>query len=99
LVGYLEEVNRLTDHPQWYNALTQNCTTSIRSRVQDIGAGGRLDWRLLVNGHIDQLLYERGQINTSLPLAELRARSNITERARAADDSTDFSAQIRKGLP
>jgi hypothetical protein len=99
LVGYLEEVNRLADRPQWYNALTQNCTTSIRSRVQDIGAGGRLDWRLLVNGHIDQLLYERGQINTSLPLAELRARSNITERARAADDSTDFSAQIRKGLP
>jgi len=99
LVEYLNEVNQLAAHPQWYNALTQNCTTSIRGRVHDIGAGGRLDWRLFVNGHLDQLLYERDQINTDMPLAELRSRSNITERAKAADDSPDFSVRIRQGLP
>jgi hypothetical protein len=99
LVDYLKEVNRLADHPRWYNALTQNCTTTIRGHAQKAGANGRLDWRLLANGHIDQLLYERGQINTDLPFAGLRARSNITERARAADDSPDFSARIRQGLP
>jgi hypothetical protein len=99
LVDYLDEVNRLADHPRWYNALTQNCTTTIRSHAQNAGAGGRLDWRLLANGHLDQLVYERGQIDTDLPFANLRARSNITERARAADDSPDFSARIRQGLP
>jgi hypothetical protein len=99
LVDYLNEVNRLADHPQWYNALTQNCTTSIRGHVQNTGAGGQLDWRLLVNGYLDQLLYERGQIDTRLPLDELRARSNITERAKAAGDSPDYSARIRQGLP
>jgi hypothetical protein len=62
LVDYLETINQLNDHAQWYNALTQNCTTTIRARVQDLGAGRRLDWRLLANGHLDQLLYERGQI-------------------------------------
>jgi hypothetical protein len=98
LVDYLEEVNRLADHPQWYNALTQNCTTTIRGHAQNIGAGGRLDWRLLANGHLDELLYERGQIDTSLPFAALRARSNITQKAIAADDSPDFSARIRQGL-
>jgi hypothetical protein len=98
LVDYLEEVNRLADHPRWYNALTQNCTTTIRSHVQNIRAGGRLDWRLLVNGHLDQLLYERGQIDTDLSFADLRARSNITRSAKAADDSPDFSARIRQGL-
>jgi hypothetical protein len=67
--------------------------------VQNIGASGNLDWRMLANGHLDELLYERGQIDTSLPSADLRARSNITEKAKAAADSTDFSAQIRKGLP
>ncbi len=98
LVDYLKEVNRLADHPRWYNALTQNCTTTIRGHAQNAGAGGRLDWRLLANGHLDQLLYERGQINTDLPFTSLRIRSNITEKAKAADDSPDFSARIRQGL-
>jgi hypothetical protein len=99
LVDYLNEVNRLADYPRWYNALTQNCTTTIRGHVQDVGAGGRLDWRLLANGHLDELLYERALIDTELPLAELRARSIITERAKAAGDSPDFSSRIRQGLP
>jgi hypothetical protein len=99
LVDYLDEVNHLDTHPEWYNALTQNCTTTIRGHAQNIGVGGSMDWRLLANGHLDELLYERNQIDTSLPLPDLRSRSNITEKAKAAADSPDFSARIRKGLP
>jgi hypothetical protein len=99
LVDYLDEVNQLDTHPEWYNALTQNCTTTIRGHAQHIGVGGSMDWRLLANGHLDELLYERGQIDTSLPLADLRSRSNITEKAKAARDAPDFSARIRQGLP
>jgi uncharacterized protein DUF4105 len=98
LIDYLKEVNHLVEHPQWYNALTQNCTTAIRGHAQNIGASGRLDWRLLANGHVDQLLYERGQLDAHGPFEELRARSNITESAKAAGDSPDFSARIRQGL-
>lgn len=98
LVDYLDEVNSLADHPEWYNALTQNCTTTIRGHTQHIGAAGSLDWRMLANGHLDELLYERGQIDTSLPFADLKVRSNITDKAKAADDSPDFSAKIRQGL-
>src|SRR5450432_676679 len=39
LIDYLNEVNHLADHPQWYNALTQNCTTTIRGHAQNTGAG------------------------------------------------------------
>jgi len=95
LIDYLNEVNRLADHPQWYNALTLNCTTAIRGHAQNIGSAGSWDWRLLANGHLDQLLYERGLIDTGATFDELRGRSNITERARAAGDSPDFSARIR----
>ena len=98
LVDYLDEVNSLADHPEWYNALTQNCTTTIRGHTQHIGAAGSLDWRMLANGHLDELLYERGQIDTSLPFAEIKVRSDITDKAKAADDSPDFSAKIRQGL-
>ncbi len=98
LIDYLDEVNSLADHPEWYNALTQNCTTTIRGHTQHIGAAGSFDWRLLANGHLDELIYERGQIDNSLPFADLKLRSNITDKAKAADDSPDFSAKIRQGL-
>jgi hypothetical protein len=99
LVDYLKEVNDLASHPRWYNAVTQNCTTTIRYHMKNIGAGKSFDWRILANGHADELAYERGQIDTSLPFVDLRARSNVTERAIAADGSLDFAARIRKNLP
>jgi len=37
---------------------------------------------MLVNGYGDELLYERGMLATNLPLAELKKRVHINERAR-----------------
>ncbi|MEE4114124.1 MAG: hypothetical protein V2I40_14995, partial [Desulfobacteraceae bacterium] len=59
----------------------------------------RLDWRILANGRLDELLYARDSVDTRLPLAELRRRSDITARARAADQDPRFSARIREGVP
>jgi len=99
LIDYLQKINDLKNHPEWYNALTTNCTTTIRTHTKDIGVAQRLDWRLLANGYIDSLLYERGQINPAISLSELRLRSDITAKAIAADDAPDFSSRIREGLP
>ena len=33
--------------------------------------GNPFDWRLLANGDVDRMLYERGRVDTSLPFAEL----------------------------
>ena len=99
LLDYLAEINRLSEQPRWYNAATHNCTTSIRHHVQHVGAGNPWDWRILVNGRLDELGYERGTIDDGIPFAELRERSYINERAQAAGDARDFSARIRDGLP
>ncbi len=99
LLDYLKEVNRLARAPEWYNALTHNCTTTIRHHAQQVGAGNPFDWRILANGYIDELGYKRGQINTSIPFPELRRRSDITARAKAAGDRADFSRLIREDLP
>ncbi|HLK12148.1 MAG TPA: DUF4105 domain-containing protein [Candidatus Binatia bacterium] len=99
LVAYLEEVNRLAAQPQWYNAFTRNCTTSIRLHVWEAGIRNTLDWRVLANGRGDAMLYERGDIDTSLPFAEVRARSDITARARATAADVRFSDRIRENLP
>jgi hypothetical protein len=58
-----------------------------------------LDWRILLNGYGDEMLYERHALAGSLPFAELKKRALIDDRARAADDAPDFSDRIRAGLP
>jgi Domain of unknown function (DUF4105) len=99
LVAYLDEVNELAAKPKWYNALTHNCTTTIRLHVQQADVQNAWDWRILANGKGDEMLYERGTIDTTLAFPELRARSDVTEKARAAAAAPDFSARIRDGLP
>jgi hypothetical protein len=99
LLDYVRRFDRLADQPAFYDALTQNCTTTIRDHVKHIAPGYTFDWRLLVNGHLDEMLWEKGSVNNSIPFAELRARSRINERALAAGSSPDFSRLIREGLP
>jgi hypothetical protein len=95
---YVRTVNELHETPRWYNAITNNCTTAIRNQ-RTASERPPWDYRMLVNGLGDELLYERGAIDTSLPFAELKRLSHINERAKAANDSADFSEKIREGLP
>ena len=99
LEQYLDEANALAREPAWYNAFTDNCTTAIWRNVRALSPDNPFDWRLLANGHLDRMLYERGRVDTSLPFAELRERSDITERAKACGSRDDFSRCIREGLP
>ena len=96
---YLNTLNSLHSRPRWYNAVTTNCTTSIRSQ-HPTDERMPWDWRILVNGQGDEMLYEHHLIATGgLPFAELKQRSHINERARAADQDPDFSRHIREGVP
>ena len=96
---YLRSLNEIRDHPRWYNAITTNCTTSIRDQHP---TAERIpwDWRILLNGKGDELMFERRTIVTAgLPFSELKARSLIDARAKAADTAPDFSELIRVDLP
>lgn len=98
LLGYLRRMNLLRRRPEWYSAVTHNCTTSIRTQ-RSAAERGPWDWRMLLNGYGDTLLYEQGLIPTRLPLAELKERAHINARARAVDREADFSRLIRQGVP
>jgi hypothetical protein len=96
---YVNALNRIHDEPRWYNAITTNCTTAIRSQHPP---GERLpwDWRILINGKGDEMLYERKAIRTDgLPFDELKRRVHINAAAREANDAPDFSKLIRAGVP
>ena len=99
LLVYLNRINELADRAEFYNLLTNNCTLNIIRYMNAAGREGSLDIRHLLNGWIDSYLYLSGRIDTTLPFQELRRRSHINERARAAGGSLDFSDRIRAGLP
>jgi hypothetical protein len=99
LLGYLDAVNQLRDRPQWYNALTQNCTTTIQHIARPFERRNWWSWKLFLNGYMDELGYENGAFDHSMPFAELKERSHINERARAANDDPRFSVRIREGIP
>ena len=99
LSDYLAEINRLAEHPAWYNALLHNCTTTIRNHARHVAPENPFDWRILVNGYLDRVGYDRGTINTELPFDELRRRSNITAAAKQADQALNFAELIRERLP
>ncbi|MBI3797373.1 MAG: DUF4105 domain-containing protein [Deltaproteobacteria bacterium] len=98
-LDYLTYINQLHEHPKWYNALTHNCTTAIRGHVVPYAVRSWWSWKLLVNGYLDELLYDRGVVDHRLPFQDFKARSRINERAHAAGTAPDFSKQIRAGLP
>ena len=67
LLRYLEEVNQLRERPQWYNALTDNCTTAIQRLARSGERQSWWSWKLFVNGYLDELAYDIGAIDRSLP--------------------------------
>ncbi|MGC4070963.1 MAG: DUF4105 domain-containing protein [Nibricoccus sp.] len=97
LLDYLARINRLKEKPEWYNAATDNCTTSIHQHTFPYFKKIPWDWRILVNGYLDELLYETGSLDTSVPFAELQTRSHINARAKAADTDPEFATRIRAG--
>ena len=96
---YIRSMNELHVHPRWYNAITANCTTSIRSQ-RSIAARSPWDLRILLNGRIDEMFYERGMlVADGLTFPELRRRALINAAAKAADQDPEFSHRIRSGIP
>jgi hypothetical protein len=98
-LDYMGYINRLKNQPEWYNALTGNCTTQIRGHTRPYTGKTRWDWRILLNGWLDEMAYENGLLDQSLPLETLREKSIINERAKKLDRNPDFSILVRQGLP
>ena len=99
LLDYVKTMNALRDRPAWYNAFSDNCTTSIRMHTKSIGGFAGIDWRLLATGYLDRMLYDGGAVDTRLPFEQLKAAGRVTERAKAAGRNPGFSERIRDAVP
>ena len=96
---YVERINELADHAEFYHLLSNSCTVNIVRYANAAGRIGRFDFRHLLNGLIDRYIYAAGGVESPLPFDELRRRSRITAASQAAGDGPDYPERIRAGLP
>lgn len=97
-LSYVEKINSLKNHPEFYNTLTTNCTTNIWMHTK-VNGKVPFSWRILASGYVPLLVYENGRLDTRLPFEELRRRGHINAAAHAAGDAEDFSQRIRANVP
>lgn len=96
---YLERINELADHPEFYHLLKNSCTINIVRYANRAGREGPLDIRQVINGWVDRYLYRGGYVDTSLPFDELRRRSDVTQTSNSAANDESYSKCIRENLP
>ncbi len=98
-LAYIDEANSLVGAPRFYNTVTVNCTTLVYHMMKRIVGYLPLSFRLVFSGYLPEYVYRVGGLDRRFSLQELRARGRITDRAKRADRSRTFSAQIRQGIP
>jgi hypothetical protein len=99
LVSMLDRANALAADPEFYNTLSDNCTSNIVDHVDHIVPGRiPLSFATVLPAFSDDLAYDLGLIDTELPRESYREAFRINEAARRFADSEEFSRGIRSGL-
>lgn len=95
-VTMLTRAQQLGHEPEFYNTITNNCTTNIVDAVNVI-ATERIPYSLgiFLPGYSDKLSHRLGLINSDLPLEAARELYKVDESSAADLDSPDFSSRIR----
>jgi hypothetical protein len=80
-LDYVAAVNHLHRTPEWYHGLCANCTTTFY-RLPN--SRPHWDWRVLLNGRFDRMLYQRGDLDTSVPFDVLKRAAYLNEIVKTA---------------
>ncbi len=98
LVDVINRVNKLVNEPEFYDTLTNNCTTNIRRHINRL-APDRVpyDYRVLLPGNSDKLAYDLGLLQTDTTFDQTKRRARVNNLAYIHRDSPDFSVKIRPG--
>lgn len=93
----LQRATALRDEPEFYNTITNTCTTNIVRHINTITPQKvpLFDLRILLPENSDLLAYELGLLDTTLSFEDARRRHLINERAERYADDPLFSVKIR----
>jgi hypothetical protein len=96
-VEMLERATHLRGSPEFYNTLTNNCTTNILDHANRI-TPGKVPYgkEVLLPGYADELAQRLGLIDDGMPIEAVRARYLVNARALKYADDPRFSIRIRE---
>jgi len=96
LVDMLTRSNKLQREPEFYDLITNNCTTNLVAHVNQLRPGKvPFDWRVILPGHSDRLAYELGLIQSSGSFELTKKMANVTSLARDNALNPNLSQIIR----
>jgi hypothetical protein len=96
-VDVMRRVNKLARQPEFYDTLTNNCTTNIRNHINHLKPNEvPYDYRVLLPGYSDRLAYDLGLIERHGSYEQTRAAARINYTAYLHRDDAAFSRAIRR---
>jgi hypothetical protein len=96
-VDILQRANELRSDPEFYNTLSNNCTTTIVDHANRVATTKiRYGKEVLLPGYADELALRLGLIDSDDSVEQVRARYLVNERARRFARARDFSVRIRE---
>ena len=88
--------NALATRPEFYNTLTNNCTSNVVDHVNHIVPRAVPHGiKTILPGYADEVAYSLGLIDNSISLDEARRRYRVNDQARQFAAAPDFSLRIR----
>ena len=96
LESYLRRTNKLAKDPEWYNTITNTCTTNIVNHVNEVYPG-RVPWAIgiIMPGLSPKMLLRNNLVKSSGNIDETMESSLIDSISEKWDDSRDFGDWIR----
>jgi hypothetical protein len=95
-VEMLQRADSLRTHPEFYNTLTNSCTSNLIAHVNHVAPNEIPSGiKTIFPGYSDEVAHTLGLIDTDLDIAHARDRFRINERARRYAQDSLFSFRIR----
>ena len=92
----LARANALATRPEFYNTLTNNCTSNVVDHVNHIVPRAVPHGiKTILPGYADEVAYSLGLIDNTISLDEARRRFRVNDQARRFVKAPDFSRRIR----
>lgn len=98
LRALLVRARELEARPEFYNTLTNNCTTNLIDPINAM-VDEDVPWTVgLMPGYSVEEAYARGWLDTDRSLDAARTAHRVDDRVRKAYGAPDFSRRIREGM-
>lgn len=95
-LGAVARVNEIARQPEFYDVITNNCTTNIVDLVNQLRPGAiPADLRVVLPGHSDRMAYDLGLLAAEGPFEQIKAASKINLLANLHAHDPNFSQAIR----